>query len=225
MKKIIIEKELFEYSELSEGAKKRAIEDWLNDEGRCLCCDDLIYDEFDSKCIKLLFGTKCIDLKLQYDFSGCQGSGINIYGYVTFTDVVNAAKNTMNYLSSMQLHRLEFYSEFLQGIELSENNRYTYSLKASDKKEFNDCLFNYLDDIYGTEKPLVSDMICELMKADKRLIKDAVDNMFEQLEKIEHDLYSYGCQIFNNMTDEDMEEREAYYTSDGKFYDYMGNIN
>lgn len=221
MKKIIIEKKLFEYNELSEAAKKKAVENWLNDKSRCLCCEDLIYDEFDSKCVKL--GIQYIDLKPQYDFSGCQGSGVNIYGEVTFTDVVNAAKNTMN-LSSMQLHRLEFYTEFLANIELSENNRYTYSLKNTDKKDFDNYLIDYIDNADGTEDPLVSDIICELMKADKQLIQDTVDNMFEQLEKMERDLYSYGNQIFNNMTDEDMENRAAYYTSDGRFYDYIDNI-
>ena len=105
---------VYKYFELSEKAKEKAKQWYLDDDFRPqeferIYTEDLWY----------LFANS--ELKLQFSLSHCQGDGLNIYGKLNLTDVFNIIcdkkgygetfKKFWNYMTEQEQKTIEAYME------------------------------------------------------------------------------------------------------------------
>lgn len=219
MKEIIIKKTVFEFNELSEKAKEKAKEDFLANEYLQENKIDFMLDEFEREIEK--FEDGYTELKLQYDFSCCQGSGLNIYGSIGAKDIYMLAENEKIFTDD-EMDRFAFYSNYLPELILSENKRYNYSLKDIDWRNLdieNDLI---LDSSFDGD--INSNKICEnienLMLSDFGLINKIYQFIFDYLIAWEHEMYEKTLKDLTTApNNEIMEElskcNEWYYYADG----------
>lgn len=217
MKEIIIKKTVFEFNELSEKAKEKAIEDYKNDAMINKLNADYFLEDFKEELNRHNF-TGDTSLKMQYDYSYTQGSGLNLYGTLGVTDIYKFAEKSKNFTDA-ELHRLKFYKEYLDGIKLSENVSYIYSLTSQDKGDFDVGMLIDNHYIIG-ENMDVDDALLNLMYKDKELIKNMYLNAFNYIDDWESELYDIGEKIFcADYTKADMAEvatcNDWYYYTDG----------
>lgn len=125
-----VEYEVYKYNELSDEAKEKVKQWYLDGQEAYIFTDDVLED------LHCLFGDN--DLKVQYSLSYCQGDGFNIYGEI---DTENIFKCLEEHRAGTQLEKFENYltdkekrtilhyaSENGRKIQLPMNNRYGYSL-------------------------------------------------------------------------------------------------
>ena len=127
MRTATIEYQVYKYMELSDEAKAKAKEWYL--EGR----EPFVFTEMCEEDLYNLFGEN--DLKVQYSLAYCQGDGFNIYGKI---DAESILKCLEEHNGGTQLERFEnaltekekktilHYAEMCGEIELPINNRYCY---------------------------------------------------------------------------------------------------
>ncbi len=219
MKEIIIKKTVFEFGELSEKAKEKAKGDYLYDEIIQQDKIDFMVDDFEREAEKFKDGYTT--LKLQYDFSCCQGSGLNIYGSIGAKDIHTLAENEKIFTND-EMDRFAFYSNYLPELILSENRTYSYSLKDIDRRNLdieNDLI---LDSNFDCD--INSNKICEnienLMLSDFGLINKIYQFIFDYLIAWEHEIYEKTLKDLTTApNNEIMEElskcNEWYYYADG----------
>lgn len=123
MRTIIVKKEIYSFSELSEKAKERAIQDFL---------DTGIRGEDFYNALKYsareTFGD---EVSVQMSLSSCQGDGINVYGDIDIEKILSENKS---FFTEKEYKALTWYNE--QGylvVSLPYNRRYCY------------CMADYLD--------------------------------------------------------------------------------
>ena len=199
MKSYVKEYKIYQFEELTKEARKKAKNDYLEN------CSDLLTENFKEYANNYLHNKyPSSDLKVEFDFSCCQGSGLNIYGSFVFSDFDYAGKDDYNWL-------LKYVNEF----ELREHcDGYTYSLKSIDKNntidividDFNDCMPEYTE-----------------MDGDGRKeVEKLIDDIFTQLEDVEKELYNTGYNMLTSISDEDMQElsyvNKWEYLEDGSFF-------
>nr|DAG76886.1 MAG TPA: hypothetical protein [Caudoviricetes sp.] len=113
MRRAIIEKEVYNFEELSEEAQNRIIENerefWQDDFE--LCVQNFIETNFPNS-----------DLKYQYSLNYCQGDGFNFYGKIDIQDIIKIAS-----LSTPEITILNDIGGYLQFKKLF-NTRYCYSM-------------------------------------------------------------------------------------------------
>lgn len=188
MKEIIIKKTVFEFGELSKSAKEKAKGNYIYDEIIQQDIIDFMLDEFDNEVKK--FEDRFTELEIQYDFSCCQGSGLNIYGSIGAGDVYTLAKNAKIFANE-ELNRFAFYSNYLPALILSENRNYSYSFKDIDRKNLdieNDLIFNseYTSSIINNK---IDASIEDLMLSDIDLISKVYQYVFDYFVNWEYELY------------------------------------
>lgn len=127
MRTATVEYKVYKYEELSDKAKAKAKEWYL--EGR----EPFMFTEDCEQDLENLFGNN--DLKVQYSLGYCQGDGFNIYGKI---GAENIFKCLENHNGGVQLERFEnvltekekktilHYAGECGRIELPINNRYCY---------------------------------------------------------------------------------------------------
>ena len=86
MKTIIKTYNVYNYNELSDEAKEKVQQHYLDDPIR----NDLFYEDC-METIHSLFPQS--DLKVQYSLSSCQGDGFNIYGTLDVFNMINLIRN------------------------------------------------------------------------------------------------------------------------------------
>lgn len=154
MRTYTIIKTVYNFSELSEKAKRKALQNYL-DTGDMF--DNMIEDEeFD---LSLDFPRST--LKILCDISCCQGSGCNITGDIDFRDFMPLYSCT-----DKEKRALEFYCYVfdLHSYQLEKDYSHTYSCKNTDLKfllaEYNvDNPYYYPHNIRGYKKDLFCDFI------------------------------------------------------------------
>lgn len=129
MRTIIKTYNVFNYNELSEEAKERVKEWYLDDDTR-------VWD-FSDICNENLYNLFKSDLKVQYSLSYCQGDGLNIYGEVEAEKIfkcldeyrdVKLFEEFENMLTEKEKKTILHYADECGSIKLEENCRYCYSL-------------------------------------------------------------------------------------------------
>lgn len=198
----------YDYNELTEQAKQRAYNtiyefliDFVND---CFYKDTKngLSDRFCNS-----------DLDLQYDFSACQGSGLNIYGDFDLRDYLP------NYQASEKSKRtIAFYIDTLKNyncfdalkIELSQNHRYTYSCKfvdIKDAEEIAEEIAEELKNIY-------------IKNIKINILIDFIKSAYQYIEKQEDIIFANGENVFD-ICDDDVQE---YCAENDIAFDVSGRI-
>lgn len=205
-----VKMDLYKFEELSEEVQERIKQDYLDDKPAYLFTDDVneqLYYFFPNS-----------ELKVQYDFSCCQGSGLNIYGDLWFMDIFNAYKiqAIKSPFTSEEERILEVIAETIDTIVLDENIRYTYSL--IDRDDFAEQIMNdYEDNFEDFEIP---ESHVNLIKKLDREIKKMFNYLVETFTK-------NGEKYFHEITQDEIEDElefQGYFMKDGSRY-YNININ
>ena len=211
MEIITREYKVYNFSELSEEAKDKVKQWYLDDDFRP-CEFENIYTED----LKYLFNNS--DLKLQFSLSYCQGDGLNIYGKLDLMDVFTAIKDTehsgdlfeqyKDLFSEHEQKTIEAYMEVCgREVELPYNRHYCYCI--DDRVDFADDWIESLE--YCRYKNIQIDTI--------RKMEKLVGRMFENLSATYE---KYGYDYFYNADDEVVNEAcEANgwrFLEDGTFF-------
>ena len=211
MEVITREYKVYHFSELSEDAKEKVKQWYLDDDFRP-CEFENIYTED----LKYLFNNS--DLKLQFSLSYCQGDGLNIYGKLDLMDVFTAIRDTehsgdlfeqyKDLFSEHEQKTIEAYMEVCgREVELPYNRHYCYCI--DDRVDFADDWIESLE--YCRYKNIQIDTI--------RKMEKLVGRMFENLSGTYE---KYGYDYFYNADDEVVNETcEANgwrFLEDGTFF-------
>ena len=211
MEIITREYKVYNFSELSEDAKEKVKQWYLDDDFRP-CEFENIYTED----LRYLFNNS--DLKLQFSLSYCQGDGLNIYGKLDLMDVFTAIRDTehsgdlfeqyKDLFSEHEQRTIEAYMEVCgREVELPYNRHYCYCI--DDRVDFADDWIESLE--YCRYKNIQIDTIIKMEKL--------VGRMFENLSATYE---KYGYDYFYNADDEVVNETcEANgwrFLEDGTFF-------
>lgn len=183
---------LYEYNELSEKAKERAKENFL--EAKC----ELGNDEFTEIAMEIVgnYFQFTDGLEVQYSLASCQGDGVNIYG-----------KFDLQNVEGMKWLKLK-----VDNFELAENRRYCYSLKSQTETETVDEIISEFE--RASDREIKDWQVMEIRKM--------VETVFEKLKKAEREIEKYGYDFFYEVSDEEMAEYadsyEVLYMVDGTAY-------
>ena len=124
-----VEYELYKYNELSDEAKEKVKQWWLDNQ------DSYGFTEMVKEDLKCLFGDN--DLEVQYSLAYCQGDGFNIYGEVDTENIFKCLEEHRggtqlaefeNRLTDKEKKTILHYAEECGAIKLPMNNRYSYSM-------------------------------------------------------------------------------------------------
>lgn len=202
---------VYTYPELSEEAKEKAKQWYLDDDFR-----NNEFKEFYTEDLHNIFINS--DLKMQYSLGYCQGDGLNIYGKLDLMDIFKAIcnrsycgdtfKDFWNIISEHEQKTIEAYMEVCgRNIELPYNSRYSYCV--SDKTDFAEEWIEKLE--YQQYKNIQVDTI--------RKMEKLVANVFTMLSNTYE---KYGYKYFYEPDEEEVievcEANGWEFLEDGTFY-------
>ena len=211
MEVVTREYKVYNFSELSEDAKEKAKQWYLDDDYRPQEFENIYTED-----LHYLFNNS--DLKMQFSLSYCQGDGLNIYGKLDLMDVFAAIRDTdhsgeqfkqyKDLFSEHEQKTIEAYMEVCgREIELPYNRHYCYCI--DDRVDFADEWIETLE--YCRYKNIQIDTI--------RKMEKLVGRMFESLSATYE---KYGYDYFYNAEDEVVNETcEANgwrFLEDGTFF-------
>lgn len=208
MRTVTVEYDVYKYNELSEEAKEKVKEWYLNGQEAFIFTDDCKMDLYN------LFGKNNLDV--QYSLAYCQGDGFNIYGTIDAESIFNCLEN---HNGGTQLKEFEDvltkeekkiileYAEECGAIELPMNRRYCYSMA------------DYIDIVeewaWRLEYADYTDINDELLVKFERLVRDIFTELCRSYEK-------QGYEYFYEISEEDLEEICEdcgwEFTEDGKIF-------
>lgn len=206
MKQITKTYNVYKYNELSEKAKEKAKEWYLNAQ------DPYTFKAIIEEDLKYLFPNS--SLSCQFSLSYCQGDGFNIYGDLNLSDIFDVLETSkaselknLDHFTEKEKRTLEFYNNYYM-IKLPENClSYSY------------CIVDCID--------LFNDMIDELEYNDIRNINK---NIIKRLENVIIKIFntlcdkyeSEGYKYFYEISDLDMIEyceiNNYLFYENGKIY-------
>ena len=211
MEVVTREYKVYNFSELSEDAKEKAKQWYLDDDFRPQEFENIYTED-----LHYLFNNS--DLKMQFSLSYCQGYGLNIFGKLDLMDVFAVIRDTdhsgeqfkqyKDLFSEHEQKTIEAYMEACgREIELPYNRHYCYCI--DDRVDFADEWIEILE--YCRYKNIQIDTI--------RKMEKLVGMMFENLSATYE---KYGYDYFYNADDEVVNETcEANgwrFLEDGTFF-------
>ena len=121
---------VYNYQELSENAKEKVKEQWLETQEPDIFtsyCTDNLYSKFPHS-----------ELKIEFLLSCCQGDGVNIYGKLNLVDIIkyiNINKESL-YFTDKEIKTLENYINMCYQDIILPNNNTGYSYCVIDQVDF-----------------------------------------------------------------------------------------
>lgn len=199
------------YPELSEEAKEKVNQWYLDDPTR----SDMFYETYMEE-LREFFPHS--DLKMQYSLASCQGDGVNIYGKLDLTDVLNVIHDRLSfgtifrpYWDDMTEHETKTMEAYINAcamdIVLPYNSHYCYCM--ADKTDFAE---EWIEELkYQRYKNIQVDTI--------RKIEGIVISIFSMLaRKYEDDGYKYFYEADEEEVTENCEANGWEFLEDGTFY-------
>lgn len=188
----------YSYKELSDVAKEKVKEWYLNDPMRI----DLFYECIKNDLTENFYNSH---LDIEFSLNNCQGDGLNIYGDINLLDFLNKWDETTENKNEMKI--ILNHSQFVPWYTFKKNNRYGYSCKFIDKK--------YIED-YVEEMDVVPEHV-EKRKLIKQFYLDMID-YFEDLDKqFEKSGYKYLYECDEEEVQDFCESNDYYFTEEGEF--------
>lgn len=208
MFKVTKEIKVFSYPELSEKAKEKAKQWYLNNESR----GPELTDDFETDLANIFPNS---NLKVQWSLNSCQGDGVNVYGSVSLNDLFTLPKNAPSfnwingYLTEKEIRTLRFYmKEYKEGVEIPVNRRYYYCMADNiDLAE---------DFQYELENMGIRDIKIEILEKTERLVQQVFSQLCMEYEKIG---YEYLYEISNEDMEINCEANDWSFLEDGSFFD------
>lgn len=178
---------VYNYCELSKEAKDRVKREYLELDRTSEDFPYMLKERLDA-----IFETS--PLSVNFDFSWCQGSGLNIEGSLEFSDILQI-EEICNKFTEKENRALYFYFEecYTKPYEFYKNSRYSYSCKHVDRQY----LASHI--MYELEENYISNI-------NEDLVERVSDAILDYVEKLEKYFYDWGMEYFYEISDEDMEE-------------------
>lgn len=193
MRTATVEYKIYKYNELSEKAKEKVKQWYL--EGR----EPFVFTEMCEEDLYNLFGKN--DLHVQYSLGYCQGDGFNIYGKINAENIFKCLENHNggsqlekfeNVLTDKEKKTILNYADECGDIELPSNNRYCY------------CIAEHIDIADNWEYHL------ECYSGYANINKKVLD----KFEKLVHEIFTELCnsyekqgyEYFYEISEEDLDE-------------------
>lgn len=210
MRTVTIEKNIYKYNELSDGAKENA-KNWYLENCRWNYdfSDDIKLD------LENLFGKNNLDV--EYSLSYSQGDGLNIYGMIDPKAIFDCLENhnggTMfdkyeNVLTDAEKQTILDYAEYCGMIEMPKNPTL-----------YNYCVADSTDIVSEWEWDLECAGIENIDHDTLNKFESLVIDMFTELCKTYEE---WGYDFFYEISDEEMSEtcdaNEWEFTEDGELY-------
>lgn len=208
MRTVTVEYDIYKYNELSEKAKEKVKEWYLNGQEAFIFTDDCNMDLYN------LFGKN--NLNVQYSLAYCQGDGFNIYGRIDAETIFNCLEN---HNGGTQLKRFEDvlteeekkiileYAEECGEIELPMNRHYCYSLA--------DCIDIAEEWAWRLEYASYTDIKNDVLNKFEELVRDIFTELCRSYEK-------QGYEYFYEISEEDLNEiceaNDWEFTEDGEIF-------
>lgn len=193
---------VYDFEELSETAKE-VVRDWYNDNEMH---NEMFYE--DVLCV-LSENFPNSNLKVEYSLNCCQGDGLNIYGTLSFTDIIDKLD-----FSDKEKRALKFYAKYGKDyICFEQNRRYTYSMKNINRK----C--NIQDEIDELVEMLTYNQIRNI---NVNLIENFYNAVFDYFYKMDREFEKQGYECLYNHTDDEIveccEANEYKFLADGTLF-------
>lgn len=207
MKTITKEYNVFKYEELSENAKEKAKQWYLESQ------DAEIFTMMCKHDLETLFPGSTLDV--QYSLSCCQGDGFNIYGKVNLQDIFNILENgsapniveDFEPFTEKEKRTLRFYNNYCD-ISLPENDtRYSY------------CVIDYIDLLIDWEHELEYYCVRNINKETIQKLENAIIRIFSNLCEIyEENGYNYFYEVDEKTLSEYCSENDIEFLEDGSIF-------
>lgn len=208
----IITKEynVYDFSELSEDAKEKAKQWYLDNDFR-----QSVFTGIYEQDLQNIFPDS--ELKLQYSLNYCQGDGLNIYGNLDVNNILNLPASgfcgnefddLIGYFTDKEIRTISRYSdECGTEIGLPMNNHYNY------------CCVDRIDLAEEWENDL---WWASYKNINKELIQKLEKYVITIIERLCADYEKYGYKFFYEVEDETMEElcdiNEWKFLEDGTYF-------
>lgn len=208
MRVATVEYKVYKYNELSEEAKEKA-KQWYLDGQEAFIFTDMCKEDLYN-----LFGKNNLDV--QYSLASCQGDGFNIYGTI---DTESIFKCLEKHNGGTQFEKFEdvmteeekkiilAYANECGEIKLPMNNHYCYSLA-----DYIDVAEDWTWNLEYTDYTEINE---DVLVKFERLVRDIFHTLCRGYEK-------WGYKYFYEVSDEDMEEacdaNGWEFTEDGKIF-------
>ena len=187
---------VYNFDELSDSAKERVKNDYLDDE----CRKDIFEENCMFKLHELLPSS---DLNIEYSLCYCQGDGFNIYGEVYFNDLIEVLKDKFSE-KEMKFLQWAFKETGIDSYIMKNNRHYAYCIADT---------YNFMEDIadalsYYNMKNIKVDILDKM----NREAKSFFYNLCKEFENC-------GYNFFYEISDEEVEEwadiNNFEFTADG----------
>ncbi len=185
---------IYEYDELSDKAKEKVRQDYLD------CQEPCFFTEYCNNQLNELF--PCSDLKVEYSLCYCQGDGLNIYGKIYLDEVLKYIKD---HFTRDELKFFKYLFEKYGSIfYMPSNPRYCYCICSR-----NNFIENYLYDLMADNFIIPKDA----MKKFNKLAGEYLDSLCKKLEEAGYD---YFYEVSEDTLREWVEANEYEFYENGK---------
>lgn len=208
MRTITVQHNIYKYEELSDKAKEKAKEWYLENQ------DPSILEDMINEDLAFLFGRDS-DLHVQFSLGYCQGDGLNIYGKLPLNKFIECIENEIagelkeykGYLTEEEKNTILDYIGYAPYIELPENTRYCYCIAMYAN------WYAHLEDSEFYE--CVEEIDEELIDKFNTLVCKAMTDLCRHWEKAG---YEFFYEVDEDAMEEMCEANEWEFYEDGTFY-------
>lgn len=186
---------VYKYEELSNAAKEKARQEYLNGQ------ESYFFTENCLERLKELFPNS--ELEVEYSLSYCQGDGFNIYGKIYLDEVLEYIKEQF---TEKELRFFKWMFDNYGSIyEMKSNNYYSYCICSR-----NDFAEIYLDDM---QMENMRDIPEATLEKFNKTVGEYLDNLCKEFEK---DGYAYFYEVSEDDLKEWAEANEYEFYENGK---------
>lgn len=173
-----LEFKVYYFEELSEQAKKKAIEDFRRRGTWEQWDNDDLSEYFKERLMEYGFYS---DVRIEFSLGYCQGDGVAFYGEIDFSIWL---KNHQDHFTKKELKRLEWLNyEFGIGLSTTRNS-YGYHYSHYNTMDINVACDGYI----GLRD---SDLLDEVLNEVEELLKDEVVELSREFERIGYEEIEY----------------------------------
>lgn len=173
-----VEFKVYYFEELSEEAKKKAIEDYRRIGTWEQWDNDVLSEYFKERLMEYGFYS---DVRIEFSLGYCQGDGVAFYGEIDFSIWL---KNHQDHFTKKELKRLEWLNyEFGIGLSTTRNS-YGYHYSHYNTMDINVACDGYI----GLRD---SDLLDEVLNEVEELLKDEVVELSREFERIGYEEIEY----------------------------------
>lgn len=189
--------QVFNFNELSDEAKEKVREWYLNGQ------DSWTFTQLLKDDLEILFPNS--DLNVEYSLGYCQGDGLNIYGELRLEDVLDKVKE---HFTEKELRFFAWaFNNYTDTIKMVRNGHYCYCV--ADMNDFSEDIYNDMDNDYCSNIPV------ETLDKFNKLAQEYFVNLCKQYEK---EGYAYFYEVDDETLEEWCDCNEYEFTEDGELF-------